>query len=103
MTRVRAVLSKVPFLGVLALVTAGVLGCYGEVDGDAEYPPPAYIATTSPVYYEGRPAYYYGNRWYYRNGGGWGHYRSEPRYLNQYRGQSGGRGVAPGRRYERRR
>ena len=53
-----------------------------------EYPPDAYIATTEPVYYEGRPSYYYGNRWYYRDGGRWNHYEHEPPMLYQRRSQA---------------
>jgi hypothetical protein len=79
----------------------GIGGCYGEVD---EGPPPQYVASNAPVYYEGRPAYWYGNRWYYRDGGRWGYYRSEPRYLHEYRGRSNVRVGRPERRegHERR-
>jgi hypothetical protein len=45
------------------------------------YPPAAYIATATPEYYEGRPAYYYNNSWYYRDHGRWSYYRHEPVYL----------------------
>jgi hypothetical protein len=96
-------LNTVPLACAFALVMAGAAGCYGEEDGPADYPPAAYVATASPVYYEGHPAYWYGNRWYYRNGGGWGYYRSEPRYLNEYRGRAGVRVGGPRRMYERRR
>ncbi len=51
-------------------------GYYGD-----DYPPDAYIATTSPVYYDGYPSYWYHGRWFYRNGGGWAHYDHEPRGL----------------------
>jgi hypothetical protein len=45
-------------------------------------PPPEYIATTEPVYYEGHAAYWYNNHWYWRDGGGnWGHYDQEPAFL----------------------
>jgi hypothetical protein len=43
-------------------------GYYGD------YPPDAYIATTQPVYVDGRASYWYGNRWVYRDGGRWNHY-----------------------------
>lgn len=49
-------------------------------------PPPAFVATTAPVYFEGRPAYWYGGRWCYREGPRWGYYRAEPAYLRTYRG-----------------
>jgi hypothetical protein len=82
------------FLGVVGLAS----GCYGEVDaGPAYYPPPSFIATAQPVYYEGHASYWYGGPWVYRDGGRWSSYRSEPAYLAQRRGQ-----VGPARRtYER--
>jgi hypothetical protein len=49
-------------------------------------PPSGCIATISPVYYEGNAAYWCGDSWYYRNGGGWGRYGTEPGYLRSYRG-----------------
>jgi hypothetical protein len=48
-------------------------------------PPPAYIATVRPVYYEGRPVYFYNGYWHYRNGNRWMYYRSEPGYLRPHR------------------
>lgn len=59
----------------------------GEVDVD---PSPAFIATTTPYYYGGRPNYWYGNRWRYRDGGRWGAYRQEPAPLRATRMQMGG-------------
>jgi hypothetical protein len=45
-------------------------------------PPPEYIATTEPVYYEGHPAYWYNNHWYWRDEhGAWNHYDREPPQL----------------------
>jgi len=80
------------FLSASAVATAG---CADEVVvGPADYPPAAFLATAQPVYYEGRPAYFYGNRWYYRNGASWGAYRSEPEFLSQRRP-----GVGVGYRY----
>ncbi len=32
-------------------------------------PPPAYIASAQPEYFEGRPVYYYNNYWHYRDRG----------------------------------
>jgi hypothetical protein len=49
-------------------------------------PPSGCVATMSPVYYEGNAAYWCGDSWYYRNGGGWGRYGTEPGYLRSYRG-----------------
>jgi hypothetical protein len=73
-------------VGVMVWGTVAATGCGPEVIAEpAYYPPPAFIASTSPVYYQGRPSYYYNNRWYYRSGGGWGYYRNEPTYLYQRR------------------
>ena len=47
--------------------------------------PIEFIATTTPVYYEGHAAYWYEGRWYYRDGRDWREYREEPRYLREYR------------------
>jgi len=49
-------------------------------------PPAEFLATTTPVYFEGHAAYWYGNRWVYRNGPAWGYYRNEPGFLHDYRG-----------------
>ncbi len=51
-----------------------------------EFPTPEIIATTPPVYYEGRAHYWYGGHWYYRDGGAWRHYDNEPVFLHDYRG-----------------
>jgi hypothetical protein len=61
-------------------------------------PPDACIATFSPVYYEGNAAYWCGDNWYYRNGRGWGMYRTEPAFLHSHRG---GRAPAPRQMYGR--
>jgi hypothetical protein len=53
-----------------------------------DYPPDTYIATTEPVYFEGRATYWYGNRWYYRDGSRWGRYDREPPVLYQRRMQA---------------
>lgn len=44
-------------------------------------PPAAYIATSAPEYYGGRPHYYYNGYWYYRDRDRWMYYRHEPEYL----------------------
>jgi hypothetical protein len=79
--------AKVAAAGLLVAMAAGISGCYDDVGVEADYPSAEFVATASPVYYEGRPAYYYGNRWYYRDGNRWGAYRSEPAYLGAYRAQ----------------
>ena len=108
-TRVRLVSAARAF--ALAAVVFGATACAYEVgaaypvDYDGYYPPDAYVATTEPVYYEGRPLYWYGGRWYYREGGRWAHYTREPPALYQRRMQAPpqrhayepSRGRAPGR------
>ena len=96
----------------LLLACLSWAGCYGttayvdtddgayDVDGPAVDPSPAFVATTPPYYYDGRPAYWYGNRWRYRDQSGrWTHYRSEPGPLRdarfQRRGDRAGFGGAP--------
>ncbi len=84
--------------GVLALAFAlletGACAVGVGYDGyDTAYPSDAYIATTEPVYYDGRATYWYGGNWYYRDGGGWRHYDREPPALYQRRVQ-----LAPARR-----
>ena len=48
-------------------------------------PPAAYIATSQPEYFEGRPVYWYNNNWYFRDHGRWSYYRREPVYLRDRR------------------
>jgi hypothetical protein len=90
----------VTFLKTVSAV--GALGAVCLASGHASaqyvYPPAEYIATTEPVYYEGRAAYWYGDRWYYRTGNGWDYYRGEPGYLRDYRGRYYGHGYY-GRRF----
>jgi hypothetical protein len=70
----------------LSATLAASPGCIPVIGYD-DYPPDAYIATTAPVYFEGRPMYWYGNRWSYREGGHWNHYDREPAGLYQRRMQ----------------
>jgi hypothetical protein len=99
MDRMRAQMSKWLWSGAFLGLVGSLSGCYGEVDaGPAYYPPPSFIATVQPVYFEGHASYWYNGRWVYRDGGRWSAYRSEPPYLAQRRAQ-----FAPARRtYERR-
>jgi hypothetical protein len=87
MNRHIAALSK-GFLIVSALgAFAGVSLVGGTADAQWAPPPPEFIATTEPVYYEGHAAYWYGNRWVYRDEhGGWGRYDHEPPALADRRG-----------------
>ena len=49
-------------------------------------PPDEFVATSTPVYYEGHAAYWWGNYWYYRDEHGlWRHYDREPRELGERR------------------
>jgi hypothetical protein len=60
------------------------LGAQAQVEVEV-YPPAAYVATAAPVYYEGRPHYWYGGRWYYREARAWRSYREEPGWLRERR------------------
>jgi hypothetical protein len=82
----RAAWLKAAAVGVMVWGVTAASGCAAEVVAEpAYYPPPTFVAGTTPVYFEGRPAWYYNDRWYFRSGGGWGYYRSEPAYLRQQR------------------
>jgi hypothetical protein len=61
------------------------------------FPPVAFRATATPVYYEGHAAYWYGGRWYYQSGRDWRSYDVEPPHLREWRAH----GHEP-RHYERR-
>lgn len=86
----RHALRTVALVMALAASLCAVTGCEVGV-GSAypadyyDYPPDWYIATTSPVYFGGYPAYWYHGRWFYRDGGRWRYYAREPRALYQYR------------------
>jgi hypothetical protein len=84
------------FAAICALSAGGALvgGCalepepgYPGEEGVYGYPPDDYLATTDPVYFDGRASYWYGGRWNYREGGRWNHYGHEPRGLYQRRMQ----------------
>jgi hypothetical protein len=60
---------------------AAVLFTSAPASAQWEPPPPEYIATTEPVYYEGHPAYWYNGHWYWRDEHGWNHYDQEPAFL----------------------
>jgi hypothetical protein len=82
MNRIIATMSKgfaiAPAIGALALVF--LTGAPAAAQWAP--PPPEFIASTEPVYYEGHAAYWYGGRWFWRDEhGGWGHYDHEPPFL----------------------
>jgi hypothetical protein len=73
---------------LLVIPVVIVLGVPGETRAQIVVtisPPAAYIATSQPEYFEGRPVYYYNNNWYYRDHGRWSYYRREPVYLRDRR------------------
>lgn len=72
----------------LAVLAAVSLGTVREASAQVVVevaPPAAYIASSTPEYYEGRPVYYYNNYWYYRDHGRWSYYRREPSFLYERR------------------
>ena len=74
------------FSGFVLVPAAGALAAVllAGVPAAAHYdpPPPEFIATTEPAYYEGHAAYWYNNRWVWRDEhGAWNHYDQEPRDL----------------------
>jgi hypothetical protein len=85
MNRIKRTISK----GFVLVPAAGVLAAALFVGAPAaaqwEPPPPEFVATTEPAYYEGHPAYWYNNHWYWRDEHGWNHYDQEPRELAERR------------------
>jgi hypothetical protein len=78
----------------LGVTLASTAGCGVEVGADYPggeydaYPPDAFVATTTPVYFEGHATYWYGGHWNYRDGNHWAHYDREPPALYQRRMQA---------------
>jgi hypothetical protein len=77
---------------LLFVVPFCALGALFSTDASAQWaprpPPPHYVATYEPVYYNGYAHYYYQNHWYYRDhGGAWRWYDREPGYLYGHRGE----------------
>ena len=84
---------------ILILVVAIALGSSTKARAQIVVtvaPPAAYIATSQPEYFGGRPVYWYNNNWYYRDHGRWSYYRREPGYLHERRAH-----WAPARREHR--
>ena len=76
---IASVLAGVCLVGALA--TAQVQFQVGFVP-----PPPEFVATTEPAYYEGHAAYWYRDHWYWRDEhGAWNHYEREPPFLAERR------------------
>jgi hypothetical protein len=87
----------IPYITLLAIPVGIAVLASTPHDAQAQYvappnppgyvapgaPPPAFIATVQPEYYENRPTYFYNGLWYYRDGhGGWNYYHNEPAYLH---------------------
>jgi hypothetical protein len=72
-----------------ALAAAATTGCYAYAEPDVGYAEvtsaPVDIETYPSVTYEGRPVYLYQDRFWYRDGGRWAYYRSEPEALHRQR------------------
>jgi hypothetical protein len=100
MNRINSLLIKA--VVVLPLLAIGAPAAQAQVVvGVGVYPPAAYIATSQPEYFEGRPHYWYNNHWYYRDGNRWSYYRSEPGFLHERRSHWGDRRVVAHGRPER--
>jgi len=83
----RTIRSK--FLGIVLPLGALLAVVAPSATAHAQYapPPPGYVASYEPVYYNGYAHYYYGNHWYYRDhAGAWQYYNHEPAYFGAYRG-----------------
>jgi hypothetical protein len=84
------VFAIVPAAGALAVVL--LVG--SPARAQRAPPPPEYVATSEPVYYEGHAAYWYNNHWCWRDEhGAWNHYEQEPPFLADRRAH-----FPPGRR-----
>jgi hypothetical protein len=69
---------------VTALTLMAPAAAMAQVEFSVGFPPFGFVATTPPIYYEGRPHYWYHNRWWYRDGDNWRYYREDPYYLRHY-------------------
>jgi len=86
MTRIRYNLVKA------ALCAGAITTCLASAPAQAQveirvFPPPAFVVTASPEYYEGHATYWYQNHWYYRDGSAWRYYNEEPAHLRSFRGR----------------
>jgi hypothetical protein len=72
-------------LMLLALVAGSLSAQPARAQFVTVYPPPDFIATATPEYYEGHPCYFWNGLWYWRGPGGWGMYREEPVFLRDRR------------------
>ena len=68
--------------GFAVVYALGALAAVSPAAAQWAPPPPEWIATTEPVYFEGHAAYWYNNHWVWRDEhGAWGHYDHEPAFL----------------------
>ena len=82
----RALLVTLPLAGSAAVLESGEASAQ-----DSRSPPAAFIATTSPAYFDGRPVYWWDGFWFYRDDHRWNFYRDEPLPLRVIRGDWGHR------------
>jgi hypothetical protein len=82
----RALQTLLKGLLMVGTILASLASTPAQAEVRIEISPPSwYIATSRPVYYEGRPSYWYNDRWYYRDGRSWRTYNDEPRFLREHR------------------
>ncbi len=56
-----------------------------QVVYEVVFPPPEFVATAVPEYFEGHPCYFWNGYWYWRDARGWRLYREEPVFLHDRR------------------
>jgi hypothetical protein len=90
MNRTIATLSKI-LVGATATGTlAAICLLSGPAAAQWAPPPPEFVATTEPVYYEGHAAYWYVDHWVWRDEhGAWQRYDHEPAFLADRRAHWG--------------
>jgi|HubBroStandDraft_1064217.scaffolds.fasta_scaffold1395950_1 hypothetical protein len=59
-------------------ITAIALAYSHEAEAQLVGPPPAYVASYEPIYYNGHAHYLYRDRWLYRDHAAWRGYDHEP-------------------------
>ena len=79
-TAFKALLVTLPLAGSTAVLEPGEASAQ-----DSRSPPAAFIATTLPEYFDGRPVYWWDGFWFYRDGRRWNFYRDEPQPLSGLR------------------
>jgi hypothetical protein len=85
MNRIASILTQTVVATTCFFAIAIGAPAVGEAQMVVEAPPPAFIASSTPEYYEGRPVYFFNNAWYYRDGDHWNYYRREPDFLRERR------------------